>query len=93
MDKDTKKFLEKSFSVSAPKKSSRIVFTRKGGDEKVVVTVDAGNPEWLNNEGEGEQVRVCPIGHAAHCTAGMYATTHTEALTVVSSRRRFVRRQ
>ncbi len=50
LDKEVKKYLEKSFQISAPKQSSRVTFTRKHGEEKVVVVVDAGNPEWLNNE-------------------------------------------
>ncbi len=50
LDKQVKKYLDARFDISSPRRSSKVVFTRKGGDNKVVITVDAGNPEWLDAE-------------------------------------------
>jgi len=55
LDKQVKKYLESRFDIANTKRSSKVTFTKKGGDEKVVITLDAGNPEWLEPEDNGDE--------------------------------------
>lgn len=51
-----KKFLEASFTISSPPGSNKVTLTRKDTEsETVKVIVDAGNPEWIQDEEAGEE--------------------------------------
>jgi complement component 1 Q subcomponent-binding protein, mitochondrial len=56
LDKSVKKFLEQSFTITNTPGTNRFTLVRKEGDsEKVTIIVDAGNPEWVEEDGTEQE--------------------------------------
>lgn len=55
LDPEIKAAIEKDFTISSPSGTNRVILTRKeASPESVTVIIDAGNPEWLEEQGEEE---------------------------------------